>query len=219
MDFDAGAAAPSTPDFTPSAPVEAGGFNRNFTNYAADRNADVDHHEYGTDAAHSYNFSRDAALQRSGDLGDRMEKATSRYEAATTNAERQAAARDMATTYGQYLHMLQDNRAHGGTDRAEHYGAHVDENRDSIRAAQGDTRDAMSNLNAYMQSRGINPMMVNPGPRPGYSKPPIIEGAKDKYGAPTWDGNSRMWNRDDMSKDLQNTFFGRLRMGNKPAAM
>jgi hypothetical protein len=121
----------------------------------------------------------------------------------------------MAGVYGQYLHMLQDNRAHGGTDRAEHYGAHVDDNPESMRAAQGDTRASMDDLRSYLQSRGINPMQLNPGQRPGYSWPPI-SGLADQAFAPQWDGVSRMWNRDDMARDLQGAFSGRLRMGNTP---
>jgi len=197
----------------------AAGFNRNFTNYTADQNANVDHHEYGTDAAHSYNFSRDQTLQRAEDLGARMDAATTRYQNATTPRERQAAAQEMATNYGQYLHLLQDNRAHGGTDRAEHYGAHVDDNLESQAAARGDTRDAMTNLRTALQSRGINPMEINPGRRPGYSSPPWIQGGMDAAGAPPWDGQSRMWNRDEMARDIQNRFFGRLGNGNTAVPM
>jgi len=190
----------------------AGGLNRNFTNYAADRNAEVDHAEYNNDAAHSYNGARDGALDRARELGGRLDDATTRYANATNPADKQAAAQDMATAYGQYLHMLQDNRAHGGTDRAEHYGAHVDDNRDSMAAARGDTRGAMTDLNTYLQSRGINPMQVNPGDRPSYHYPPV-SGLADKYGAPKWDGVSRMWDRDAMANDLRNAFNGRLKLG------
>jgi len=194
------------------------GLNRNFVDYAADKNADVDAKEYETYEAHSYNFTRDATLQRAGDLGGQLEDATSRYQAAKTPGEKMAAAQDMATAYGKYLHLLQDNRAHGGTDRAEHYGANVDENKDSIKAGQADTRASMRDFTSYLRSRDINPMQVNPGKSPGYSGIDLWAGAKDKFGAPTWDKQSRMWDRDVMSRDIQNAFNGRLRMGNTAIA-
>ncbi|HEY8210263.1 MAG TPA: hypothetical protein VIG99_22420 [Myxococcaceae bacterium] len=184
----------------------AAGLNQNFTNWTADSNANVDAREYDNDAAHSYNSSREGALKRAGDLGRRLDAATTRYQAATTDSERQAAAREMATAYGQYLHMLQDNRAHGGTDRAEHYGDHVDEKPESMEQGRADTKAAMANFTAYLRSRGIDPATVDPGgPRPSYKYPPV-SGAGDKLFAPHWDGQTRMWNRDDMARDLHTAF-------------
>ncbi|HYV49219.1 MAG TPA: hypothetical protein VFA20_30375 [Myxococcaceae bacterium] len=194
------------------------GINRNFTNFAADRNAEVDHAEYSNDAAHSYNGAREPALDRARELGGRLDDATTRYQNATNDTERKAAAQDMATAYGQYLHMLQDNRAHGGTDRAEHYGNHVDDNPQSMAAARTDTRAAMTDLNTYLQSRGINPMQVNPGDRPSYHYPPV-SGLADKWGAPKWDGVSRMWDRDAMARDLSSAFNSRLKSGNNAVGL
>jgi hypothetical protein len=196
----------------------ANGFNTNFTGWVADKNAQVDASEYTTDAAHAYNFSKDATLARAEMLGARVEAAASSWLNATDAAARQAAAQELATAFGQYQHMVQDNRAHGGTDRAQHYGDHVDENPASMAAARRDTNGAFAELNAYLQSRGIDPRAVDPGPRPSYNYPPA-SGLTDSLLAPKWDGVDRMWNRDTMSDAMRDRFNLTTPMGPNPISL
>lgn len=203
--------------------TEAGGafngFHANFSAWVADRNAQVDHDEYHNDAAHAYNFSREGTLARAGELGVRVHAAADRFLAATSEAERRQAARDLATAYGQYQHLMQDNWAHGGTDRAQHYGARVDENRQSIAAAQRETRLSFAEFGAYLESRGIDPRTVDPGPRPSYNYPPLYEGWRDKSGAPAWDGVDRMWNRDEVTGAIRERFNQGTPLGTGPASL
>jgi hypothetical protein len=196
----------------------ANGFHPNFTGWAADKNAQVDHSEYANDAAHAYNFSRQATLERAGTLGTRVDAAATRYLAATDAAGRQAAARELTTAFGQYQHMLQDNRAHGGTDRAQHYGAHVDENLQSMDAARRDANATFAELHAYLESRGIEPRTVDPGPRPSYNYPPL-SAIGDSMFAPQWDGVDRMWNRDVMFDAMRDRFDRATPMGPHPASL
>jgi hypothetical protein len=197
----------------------ANGFNSNFTGWAADSNAQVDHSEYSNDAAHAYNFSSQATLARAGTLGARVEAAATGYLAATDAAGRQNAARELATAFGQYEHMVQDNRAHGGTNRAQHYGDHVDENRQSMAAARRDTNASFAELHAYLQSRGIDPRAVDPGPRPSYNYPPLAQGFMDQQFAPQWDGVDHMWNRDAMFNAMRDRFDLATPMGPNPVSL
>jgi hypothetical protein len=196
----------------------ANGFHPNFTGWAADKNAQVDHDEYSNDAAHAYNFSSQATLARAGTLGARVDAAATDYLAATDAAGRQAAAQDMATAFGQYEHMAQDNRAHGGTDRAQHYADHVDEKPESMAAARRDTTGAFAEMRAYLESRGIDPRTVDPGPRPSYNYPPA-SAIGDSLFAPAWDGVDRMWNRDAMYNAMRDRFNQATPMGPKPASL
>jgi hypothetical protein len=196
----------------------ANAFHPNFTGWAADMNAQVDHSEYANDAAHAYNFSMQATLERAGTLGACVDAAATRYLAATDATARQAAARELSTAFGQYQHMVQDNRAHGGTDRAQHYGAHVDENPQSMAAARRDASATFAELHAYLQSRGIEPRTVDPGPRPSYNYPPL-SALGDSMFAPHWDGVDRMWNRDVMFDAMRDRFDRATPMGHHPASL
>jgi hypothetical protein len=196
----------------------ANGFNTNFTGWAADSNAQVDHSEYSNDAAHAYNFSSQATLARAGTLGARVDTAATSYLAATDAPARQAAAQELAAAFGQYQHMLQDNRAHGGTDRAQHYGDSVDENPQSMAAARRDATGSFAELHAYLESRGIDPRTVDPGPRPSYNYPPP-SAAADSLFAPKWDGVDRMWNREAMSNAIRDRFNLATPMGPNPASL
>jgi hypothetical protein len=188
------------------------GFNRNFVNYTAAANANTDSKEYDNNPAHAYEHDREGTLKRAEDLGTKMEEWTSKYDASKNSRDREIASRGMATTYGQYLHMLQDNRAHGGTDSAEHYGAKVDQNPDAIKMARADTKTAWTDLKTYFDSRKVPTMGINPGPTPPYGLPPW-SALKEACEAPKWDGTPRMWPRDEMSTEIQNRFNGRLRYG------
>lgn len=196
----------------------ANGFHPNFTGWAADKNAQVDHDEYSNDAAHAYNFSSQATLARAGTVGARVDAAATSYLAATDAPGRQAAARELATAFGQYEHMVQDNRAHGGTDRAQHYGDHVDEKPESMAAARRDTNETFAELHAYLESRGIDPRTVDPGPRPSYNYPPA-SAVGDSLFAPNWDGVDRMWNRDAMSNAMRDRFNLATPMGRNPVSL
>jgi hypothetical protein len=193
------------------------GFNENFTGWIADRNAQVDFREYDNDAAHAYNFSGPATMNRATELGGRIDAAVTRYNAATTPAERRQAAQDIATEFGRYQHMVQDNWAHGGTNREQHYGAHVDDNPQSMAAARREARASFAEFGAYLQSRGIDPATIDPGPRPDYCWPPF-KGVIDKQGAPDWDGKDRMWDRGAMQEGLRERFNAATPLGDKPVA-
>jgi hypothetical protein len=194
------------------------GFNENFTGWVADGNANVDSKEYDNDAAHAYNFSGPATLNRAGELGGRIDAAVDRYNAATTAPERQKAAQDIATGFGRYQHMVQDNRAHGGTDRAQHYGDKVDDNPQSMEAARRETRASFAEFGAYLQSRGIDPATIDPGPRPGYDRPPA-SGLIDKFFAPRWDGEDRMWDRGTMQDAISERFNAATPLGEHSVAL
>jgi hypothetical protein len=193
------------------------GFNENFTSWVASGNAQVDFLEYGNNAAHAYNFSGPATLNRASELGGRVHAAVDRYIAATTPAERQKAARDIATEFGRYLHMVQDNWAHGGTDRPQHYGDHVDDNPQSMAAARRESRATFAELGAYLQSRGIDPATIDPGrpPWPDYCHPPLA-GLGDKYRAPPWDEKDRMWDRGVMQDAISDRFNTATPLGKHP---
>jgi hypothetical protein len=193
------------------------GFNENFTGWVADRNAQVDSREYDNDAAHAYNFSGPATLNRATELGGRLGMAVDRYNAATTENERQQAAQDIATEFGRYQHMVQDNWAHGGCDLAEHEGDHVDDNPQSMQAARREARASFAEFGAYLQSRGIDPATINPGPRPGYSWPPA-KGLIDKVLPPSWDGVPRMWDRGAMQDAISERFNAATPLGSDPVS-
>jgi hypothetical protein len=181
------------------------GFNANFAGWVADRNAQTDDQEYDNNAAHAFDGSRAATLDRAQELGVRVNAAVDRYQAATDPAARQTAAQDIATEFGRYLHMVQDNWAHGGVDAAQHYGQQVDVNPASIAAAQRESRRAFAEFGATLESRGVDPASIDPGERPGYSSP-YWSGLKDWSTAPSWDGVDRMWNRDEMAGAIRDRF-------------
>jgi hypothetical protein len=181
------------------------GFIPNFAAWAADRNAQTDYQEYDNDAAHAFDGSRAATLDRAQQLGARVDAAVDRYQAATDAAARQTAAQDIATGFGRYLHMVQDNWAHGGVDAAQHYGQQVDVNPASIAAAQRESRRCFAEFSAYLESRGVDPAGIDPGERPGYSSP-YWSGLEDWSTAPGWDGVDRMWNRDQMAGAIRDRF-------------
>jgi hypothetical protein len=196
------------------------GFNENFTGWIADRNARVDCKEYDNKAAHAYDDidgRGQDTLSRATELGGRISAAVDRYNAATTPAERQNAAQDIATEFGRHQHMVQDNWAHGGCDRAQHYGDHVDDNPQSMAAARREARASLAEFGAYLQSKGIDPATIDPGPRPGYCLPPA-KGLIDKYFAPNWDGVDRMWDRGEIQDKIREHFNAATPLGDKPIA-
>jgi hypothetical protein len=193
------------------------GFNENFTGWIADRNAQVDYEEYDNNAAHAYNFSGPATLNRATELGGRIDAAVTRYHAATTPAERQKAAQDIAIEFGRYQHMVQDNWAHGGCDRAQHYGDKVDDDPQSMQAARREARASFAEFGAYLQSQGIDPATIDPGPRPGYATP-LAKGFSDWSSAPGWDGVDRMWDRGVMQDAISDRFNAATPLGDKPVA-
>jgi hypothetical protein len=183
----------------------AAGFNANFAGWVADRNAQTDYEEYDDNAAHAYDGSGAATLDRAQELGARVRAAVDRYQAATDPAARQAAAQDIATEFGRYLHMVQDNWAHGGVGAAQHYDQKVDVNPASIAAAQRESQRTFAEFRATLESRGIDPAGIDPGDRPDYSSP-YRSGFTDWATAPAWDGVDRMWNRDEMAGAIRDRF-------------
>ncbi len=135
---------------------------------------------------------------------------------AKTDAVQRAATDQLARAFGAYEHLVQDNWAHGGTDRAQHYGANVDANADSIAAGQREARATFAEFGAYLQSRGIDPATLDGGPRPTISGPPMATAIGDQMGAPNWDGVDRMWNRAEMADQIRAQFNGQLSMGTHP---
>jgi hypothetical protein len=192
------------------------GFSPNFAGWAADRDAQTDYLEYDNDAAHAFDGSRAATLDRAQELGARVDAAVDRYKAATDAAARQTAAQDIATEFGRYLHVVQDNWAHGGVNAAQHYGQKVDVNPASIAAAQRESRRCFAEFGAYLESRGVDPAGIDPGERPGYSSP-YWSGFKDWSTAPGWDGVDRMWNRDEMAGAIRDRFSQATRMSAPPS--
>jgi hypothetical protein len=194
----------------------ANGFSDSFTQAVAAHNANTDANQYDNDAAHAYNFSREATLARAAELGQEVKAATDALSSATTDAARRAATGRLAEAFGQYEHLVQDNQAHGGTDRAQHYGANVDENAASIAAGQREARDTFTELGAYLRSRGIDPNTLDAGPPPEVEGPPAWDAFTDKTFAPPWDGVDRMWDRSDMAARIREQFNSRLHMGGAP---
>jgi hypothetical protein len=194
----------------------ANGFSDSFTQAVAAHNANTDANQYDNDAAHAYNFSREATLARAAELGEEVNAATDTLSSATADAARQAATDRLAVAFGQYQHLVQDNQAHGGTDRAQHYGANVDENAASIAAGQGEARDTFAELGAYLQSRGIDPGALDAGTHPKVQGPPAWDALTDKTFAPPWDGVDRMWDRSDMAVGIRDQFNSRLSTGGAP---
>jgi hypothetical protein len=191
--------------------ARAAGFSESFAQAAAAHNANIDATHYDNDAAHAYNFSGDATLARAADLGEQVKSATDALVNAKTDAVQRAATDRLARAFGAYEHMVQDNWAHGGTDRAQHYGAGVDRNPDSIAAGQREASTTFAEFGSYLQSRGIDPATLDAGPRPAVSGPPTGAAIADQFGAPDWDGVDRMWDRPDMANQIREQFNGQLR--------
>ncbi len=198
---------------------QANGFSESFTQAVAAHNANVDATQYNNDAAHAYNHSDSATLARAADLGAQVKSATDTLLGAKTEAVQRAATEQLSMAFGAYQHLVQDNWAHGGTDRAQHYGANVDANPASIAAGQLEARGTFAELGAYLQSRGIDPGTLDAGPRPDVSGPPTAAAIGDMLGAPAWDGVDRMWDRPDMADKIRDQFNSQLPMGSQPVPL